>query len=48
MKINRLENIEKKVKEIVEYAIYGQEVEMSVESMMELIKEEIDHENSIN
>ena len=48
MKINRLENVEKRAKEIVEYAIYGQEVEMSVESMMELIKEEIDYENSIN
>ena len=48
MKINRLENVEKRVKEIVEYAIYGQEVEMSVAEMMELIKEEIDYENSIN
>jgi hypothetical protein len=48
MKIDRLEKIEKRVKEIVEYAIYGQEVEMSVAEMMELIKEEIDYENSIN
>jgi hypothetical protein len=48
MKIDRLEKIEKRVKEIVEYAIYGQEVEMSVVEMMELIKEEFDYENSIN
>ncbi len=48
MKIDRLEKIEKRVDEIVRIAIEDYEVEMSVESMMELIKEVIDHENSIN
>jgi hypothetical protein len=48
MKIDRLEKIEKRVDEIVRIAIEDCEVEMSVESMMELIKEEIDYENSIN
>ena len=41
MEAEKLRLIEEKVKEIIEYAIYGQEVEMTVESMMELIKEEI-------
>jgi hypothetical protein len=48
MKIDRLEKIEKRVDEIVRTAIEDYEVEMSVESIMELIKEVIDHENSIN
>tara|TARA_R110000824_G_scaffold380632_1_gene573087 strand:+ start:394 stop:519 length:126 start_codon:yes stop_codon:yes gene_type:complete len=41
MEAERLKKIEEKVKEIIEYAIYGQEVEMTVEAIMELIKEEI-------
>jgi hypothetical protein len=41
MEAEKLRDIEEKVKDIIEYAIYGQEVEMTVESMMKLIKEEI-------
>ena len=44
MKIDRLEKIEKRVDEILRIAIEDCEVEMSVESMMELIKEEIDYD----
>ena len=44
MKIDRLEKIEKRVDEIVRTAIEDYEVEMSVESMMELIKEENDYD----
>jgi hypothetical protein len=48
MKVDRLEKIEKRITEIVEYAIYGYEVKSNVESIMELIREEIDYENKIN
>jgi hypothetical protein len=41
MEAEKLKKIEESVKGIIEYAIYGQEVEMSVAEMMELIKEEI-------
>tara|TARA_B110000196_G_scaffold283109_1_gene264826 strand:- start:325 stop:462 length:138 start_codon:yes stop_codon:yes gene_type:complete len=44
MEVDRLKKIEKRVDEIVRIAIEDCEVEMSVESMMALIKEEIDYE----
>ena len=45
MKIDRLE---KRLTEIIEYALHCGEATVAVESIMELIKEELDNENSIN
>ena len=48
MKVDRLEKIETRITEIVEYAIDSYEIKYTVESIMELIREECNYENKIN